>query len=226
MHDPLDPTRPRLLYVEDDAQIADMTGEVLAETYDVDRFADGRSGLQAALQGRYDVMLIDRRLPGIDGVALVEAVRTARITTPVLMLTALGSTRERVDGLDAGANDYLVKPFEFEELLARLRALRRGFHAAGRRREVGDWVFVPDSWAMYGPDGTRAALTATETALLRLLTDSPEHVFTREEIVHGAFETAEGVGSVDTYVHYVRRKTAPGVIETVRGRGYRIGRPR
>jgi len=219
------PALPRLLYVEDDAQIAQMAVEVLSESYSVDHAADGPSGLALALREHYDVLVVDRRLPGLDGVARVEAVRTARITTPVLLLTALGSVADRVAGLDAGADDYLVKPFDFDELLARLRALRRGFAAQGRRRDLGDWTFVPDSQALYSPTGARVALTATESALLRLLSDSPEHVFSRDEIMRAVFSAADAEGSVDTYVHYLRRKSAPEIIETVRGRGYRLGAP-
>lgn len=222
----MDQDRPAVLYVEDDADIAEMTVEVLGDAYRVDHVADGDAALQLALHNRYDVMVIDRRLPGRDGASLVEAIRTARITTPVLMLTALGSVPDRVEGLDAGANDYLTKPFDFDELLARLRALRRGFQAEGRRRDIGDWVFVPDSWAVYSPSGLRVSLTATENALLELLSASPEHVFGRDEIIRAVFSSADGEGTVDTYVHYVRRKTTPEMIETVRGRGYRLGVPR
>jgi len=217
--------RPRLLYVEDDADIAEMTLEVLGETYAVDHVTDGAVALRRALDERYDVMLVDRRLPGMDGARLVEAVRTARITTPVLMLTALGTVPDRVEGLDAGANDYLTKPFDFEELLARLRALRRGFQAEGRRRVIGEWTFIPDSWVLHSPTGARVSLTATEAALLEFLSASPERVFSREEILRGVFSSADGVGTVDTYVHYIRRKTTPEMIDTVRGRGYRAGDP-
>lgn len=216
---------PALLYVEDDQDIAEMTLEALSDVYRIDHVADGDTALQAALRNRYDVMVIDRRLPGRDGASLVEAIRTARITTPILMLTALGTVPDRVEGLDAGANDYLTKPFDFDELLARLRALRRGFRAEGRRREIGDWTFVPDSQAIHSPTGMRVSLTATENALLELLSASPERVFSREEILRAVFTTADGLGAVDTYVHYVRRKTAPDVIDTVRGRGYRLGIP-
>jgi len=214
---------PRLLYVEDDAAIAAMTIEVLAERYDVDHVADGDTAVRRALGGGYELMLVDRRLPGLDGIDLVRAIRTARITTPILLLTALGAIDDRVAGLDAGANDYLVKPFDYNELLARLRALLRGFQAEGRRRVVGEWSYVPDSSAMYGAGGARVALTATENALLRLLTDSPEHIFTREEILRAVFASEDASSSVDTYVHYLRRKTDPDVIETVRGLGYRAG---
>ncbi|WP_096359565.1 response regulator transcription factor [Microbacterium sp. TPU 3598] len=220
-----DAPRGKLLYVEDDAEIAALTVEVLGDVYDVDHAPDGESALRLALSRRYDVMVVDRRLPGMDGVAFVHAVRTAHITTPVLMLTALGTVDDRVTGLDGGANDYLVKPFDYDELLARLRALRRAFRAQGARRPLGEWVFAPDAQAVYDPTGYRVALTATESALLELLTASPEHVFTREEILHAVFHEGDTTSSVDTYVHYVRRKTSADMIETVRARGYRAGAP-
>ena len=225
MNDSPSVSRPRLLYVEDDAEIAGMTMEVLSETYTVDHVADGKTALTRALNGHYDVMLVDRRLPGLDGAQLVSAVRTARITTPILLLTALGTIHDRVEGLDAGANDYLVKPFDFDELLARLRALIRGYRADGQRRYLGEWMFTPASWALYSPTGLRIALTATEAALMELLSASPEHVFSREEILRAVFASGDAPGSVDTYVHYVRRKSTPEIIETVRGRGYRVGAP-
>nr|WP_274637249.1 response regulator transcription factor [Microbacterium bovistercoris] len=220
-----DTARPRVLYVEDDRTIADMTVAVLSEVYDVEHVGDGRDALRQALNERFDVFVIDRRLPGMSGTALVDAIRTAKITTPVLMLTALGAVVDRVDGLDAGANDYLVKPFDFDELLARLRALIRGHRAEGRRRAIAEWSFVPESSLVYGPFGERVALTTTETRMLTVLTESPDHVFSRDELMHTVFASDDALSSVDTYVHYIRRKTAPEVIETVRGRGYRAGAP-
>mgnify|MGYP002335821028 CR=1 FL=1 len=217
-------TKPALLYVEDDVEIAAMSVEVLREQYDVEHVVDLAGARRRVFAAHFDVIVVDRRLPDGDGVDLVAAIRTARITTPVLMLTALDAVRDRVEGLDAGANDYLAKPFDFDELLARLRALRRAFAADGDRRQVGGWTFVRASAAMYAPDGRRIALTATETAVVALLAESPEHVFSREEILHTALR-GESAGSVDAIVHYVRRKSDPDLIETVRGRGYRIGAP-
>lgn len=108
---------PRLLNAEDDTELAEMTIEVLSDHYSVDHVTDGDAALRSALNHHYVLMVFDRRLPGRDGIALVRAVRTARIATPILLLTALGAVDDRVEGLDAGANDYLVKPFAFEELL-------------------------------------------------------------------------------------------------------------
>ncbi|MDR1449051.1 MAG: response regulator transcription factor [Propionibacteriaceae bacterium] len=216
---------PALLFIEDDLAIAEMTVEVLQESYTVDHAATGEDGLALALRKHYEVMVVDRRLPGLDGVAVIEAVRRARITTPILMLTALGTVDDRVTGLDGGANDYLVKPFDFDELLARLRALRRGFAAEGRRRYIGDWLFTPDTRTLYDPTGFRITLTDTESALLDLLCESPEHVFSREEILSTVFSRTDTPGAVDTYVHYLRRKSCHEIVETVRARGYRLGDP-
>ncbi len=217
--------RTRLLYVEDDADVAEMTMEVLADAHEVVHAADADSALSLALRRRFDVMVIDRRIPGGDGVDLVRSIRTARIATPILLLTALGAVGDRVEGLDSGANDYLVKPFDYDELQARIRALVRGSRSDHGRHQLGDWVFVAASRALYGPSGARVSLTATETALLEVLSSSPEHVFSRAEILDAVFHPGDTEGSVDTYVHYVRRKSVPEIIETVRARGYRVGQP-
>lgn len=225
MSEKVDAHRGTLLYVEDDADIAEMTVEVLADAYEVHHARTAEEGLRLALRDRYDAMVIDRRLPGMDGMAFIRAVRTARITTPILMLTALGSVDDRVSGLDGGANDYLVKPFEYEELLARLRSLRRGYRADGDRRQLGEWIFTPATQALYDPTGYRIALTSTESALLELLSASPEQVFSRDEILRAVFRAGDRPSSVDTYVHYVRRKSTREMIETVRSLGYRAGHP-
>lgn len=218
-----DPALPRLLYVEDEEEIAGIVTEVLSDAYAVDHAATGEQAVAMALSGAYDVMVVDRRLPGMSGDEVVRAIRTAHLSTPVLMLTALGAVQDRVEGLDLGADDYLVKPFDFAELLARLRALRRGTRAAPARRELGDWIYVPSARALFSDGGRRVALTDAENALVDLLSSSPDHVFSREAILARVFPEGEALSTVDTYVHYVRRKSSPEVIETVRGRGYRCG---
>lgn len=215
--------RPALLLVEDDQDIAGMLSEVLADLYEVDHVPDAERGLDVALRRHFDVIVVDRRLPGMDGVALIRAIRRANIRTPVLMLTALGALDDKVSGLDGGANDYLVKPFEFDELLARLRALRRAFTAEGRRRYLGEWIYTPDNKTVYSPTGGRILLTVAENALLDLISSSPERVFSREEILHAAFSSDDSPGTVDTYVHYLRKKTSREMVETVRAHGYRLG---
>ena len=215
--------RPALLLVEDDQEIAGMLLEVLADVYEVDHLPDAERGLEVALRRHFDVIVVDRRLPGMDGVAFIQAIRRANITSPVLMLTALGTLDDKISGLDGGANDYLVKPFEFDELLARLRALRRAFTAEGTRRYLGEWIYTPDNTTIYSPTGDRILLTVAENALLKLISASPEHVFSRDEILDAVFSSDDSPGTVDTYVHYLRKKTSRGMVETVRTHGYRLG---
>jgi two-component system response regulator QseB len=141
----------------------------------------------------------------------------------MLILTALGTLQDKVRGLDAGANDYLVKPFEFEELFARLRAIRRIFTAEGPFIRLGAWEFYPESRAVYSPYDGRTILTERESELLRLFAEHPYSTYSREQILREVFAGSEQLSTVDTYVHYIRRKTEPSVITTVRGRGYRLG---
>ena len=215
--------RPHLLYVEDEDAIAQMVEEVLSEHYQVDHFDNAEDALKSALRRPYDVMVIDRRLPGMDGTELVNRLRTAHINTPILLLTALGAVADRVDGLDGGANDYLVKPFDFDELLARLRSLRRAFRTEGKRRYIGDWLYTPETRSLFSPTGYRVSLTDQENRLLQLFSASPRHIFSRQELLDGAFSRGESNSAVETYVHYIRSKTTRSLIETVRGRGYRLG---
>ena len=176
-----------------------------------------------ALTQTFDVLVVDRGLPGIEGVELVRRLRSSGMLVPVLMLTARGTLTDRVEGLDAGAEDYLVKPFEIDELLARLRALlRRNVDAAetvdlGRRRyRVADRSIVDG-------DAPTIELSSTEGRLLEVLARRPQQVFTRTELLGLVFDPADGPGSVDTYVYYLRRKLGREAVRTVYGLGYRWG---
>jgi DNA-binding response OmpR family regulator len=215
----------RLLLVEDDPRLGPLVAEVLAEQWSVTLRADGERALQTAAEQYFDVMVIDRRLPGIDGTELIATLRRRRISTPILMLTALGEVRDRVSGLDAGANDYLVKPFEFDELTARLRALTRDYSGAGAEIEIGGWVLRPDDSSITSPYTGRVMLTQKETAMLRLLAGDPARTFTRPHLLSAVFDRGEQLGTVDTYVHHIRRKTDRDLVTTVRGVGYRLGTP-
>lgn len=215
--------RPPLLLVEDDPELGPLMAEVLGEDYAVTLVRDGDAGLAAARDGDFEVVVLDRRLPAMDGVAVVRGLRSAGVAVPVLMLTALGAVADRVDGLDAGADDYLVKPFDFAELGARLRALRRVHGEEEAVVHIGDWEFRPASRLINSPYEGRKVLTETETHLLSLLAQHADETLTRERILREVFPSGDSVGTVDTYVHYIRRKTEREIITTVRGRGYRLG---
>jgi DNA-binding response OmpR family regulator len=216
-------TKPRLLLIEDDPELGPLISGVLAESYDVVLEPDGQTGLERGIRDDFDVFVIDRRLPNLDGLSLVQALRAQRVTTPILLLTALGTIADKVDGLDAGANDYLVKPFDFDELLARLRALTRDFTAEGPAVEIGEWTFYPDDHSIHSPHIGRILLTPRESDLLRLFATQPDRTFSRTQVLSAVFQAGEQPGTVDTYVHYLRRKTDKDVVLTVRGRGYRLG---
>jgi DNA-binding response OmpR family regulator len=216
---------PRLLLVEDDQQLAVMLTELLeGEGYDVQVARDGQRGLHLGLTQELDVIVLDRGLPAIEGLDLLTRLRARGRTAPALVLSAQGNPSDRVEGLDAGAEDYLGKPFDVEELLARLRGLLR------RNHEHAEIVGVPggrldlDTRSVLLDDGGEVQLSEREAMLLTLLAHNPRRVFSREELLASVFQAAEDDGVVDTYVHYVRRKLGRGVVETVRGLGYRMGR--
>jgi two-component system response regulator QseB len=218
------PENPGLLVVEDDRELAEMLTELFTrEGYAVDQAGDGHRGLHLGLTRRYQVMVIDRRLPALDGLELLVRLRRRAVTTRALMLTALGDVVDRVDGLNAGADDYLGKPFEVDELLARVRALHRRF--------LDDAVVVPVGGGHLDlarhevtlPDGRRVPLSPREFELLRVLALRPNAVHPRGRLRTGVFEDTTAESIVDTYVYYLRRKLGPAVIRTVRGFGYQIG---
>lgn len=214
----------RLLLVEDDPALAEMLAELLTdEGYDVAAAADGQAGLNVALSRPFDVMVLDRRLPGIEGVDLLRRLRGRGVASPALFLTARAEVSDRVEGLDAGAQDYLVKPFDVEELLARLRALlRRAQDTVGVLR-IGEVVFAPDTRLATRGDGSTVGLSATEAELLEVLARHPKQVYPRDQLLDLVFDDAARPGSVDTYVHYLRHKLGRDVVRTVRGIGYQAG---
>lgn len=216
-------SRLRLLLIEDDPSLGPIVADVLAENYDVELVTDGRRGLDTARARHHDVMVIDRRLPSLDGTELVAALRRDHVTTPVLMLTALGTTADRVAGLDVGADDYLVKPFEFDELFARLRALTRSFAAIDSWLEIGDGRLFSTSRIFITPWSSPIVLSERETALLALLAGEPQRTFDRAELLAQVFTSGEQLGTVDTYVSYLRRKIDRDIVLTIRGQGYRVG---
>ncbi|HEX4224200.1 MAG TPA: response regulator transcription factor [Pseudonocardiaceae bacterium] len=214
--------------VEDDTALADMLTRLLTdEGYQVESAMDGQRGLHLGLTQSYDVVVLDRGLPAIDGLDLLVRLRGKGITTPVLVLSALGNPADRVQGLDAGAEDYLSKPFDVDELCARLRALRRRHLDTARVLPLPGWQLntdtreiIPVGDASSGP----VRLSERECALLTVFASRPSQVFSRRDLLNLVFAEAESEIVVDTYVHYLRRKLGRGVVATVRGLGYQLGR--
>lgn len=213
---------PALLLVEDDHALAPLLIEVLGDAYRVRHAADGQAALHAALTEDFAVLVVDRGLPGIDGVELIRRLRKHGVSTPTLILTARGTVADRVEGLDAGAEDYLVKPFEIEELLARLRALLRRHIVDASLLDLGHRQLDTAGRQVLGGDEP-VILSPRESALLEALARRPTRVFTRTELLSAAFDAADDPGSVDTYVYYLRRKLGREVVRTVHGLGYRLG---
>jgi len=214
-----------LLLVEDDPLLGPLTAELLEPDYQVRLAVQGREGLHLGLTHPWDVMVIDRGLPGLDGLGLIEALRGHGVAVPILILTALGDTEEKVRGLDAGANDYMTKPFDAAELAARLRALTRTYEQRAMPLTFGDWELDRASRSARSVHGLSASLTAREGELLAVLATEPDRVFTREELLAGVFQPSDTPGLVDTHVHHLRRKISRAVIRTVHGLGYQIGDP-
>jgi two-component system, OmpR family, response regulator QseB len=215
---------PSLLVVDDDQTLCGMLAEVLAEEgYLVDLAADGQRGLHLALTRDYDALIIDRKLPAIEGTDLVSRLRRTGVTRPVLMLTALGTVPDRVAGLDAGAEDYLVKPFEFEELFARLRALLRRHPEDTVSVRMGDGHLERETRTAVRADGSQVDLTEREFELLWRLASRPGRVYGRDELRELLFTEANADSIVDTYVYYLRLKLGRSAVRTIRGLGYRAG---
>jgi DNA-binding response OmpR family regulator len=221
----------RILIVEDARALARSIAEGLTEEgYSVDLSHDGEEGLHLATEVAYDAIVLDRMLPGLDGLTVLRELRRAGRRTPVLLLTALGEVHDRVAGLDGGADDYLVKPFAFEELVSRVRALvRRGLGQAANQVVLG--ALGLDLRARTAAvDGVQLELTAREFALLELLALSPGTTFSRTAIAEKLYSEEADLDSnvIDVFVARLRRKLdAAGLrgselVRTQRGEGYRL----
>ncbi|MEV7635452.1 response regulator transcription factor [Pseudarthrobacter enclensis] len=221
--------RLALLLVEDDPVLGPLIAELLEPDYAVRLAANGQEGLHLGLTRPWDVMVIDRRLPVMDGVSLIAALRSKRVAAPILILTALGDTEQKVQGLDAGANDYMTKPFDAGELAARLRALTRTYSTPDDGGTalvgIGTWELDPASRAVRSVYGDTVSLTAKEVEVLAALAAEPGRVFTRDELLAGHFLPTDQPGVIDTYVHHLRRKISRTVVRTVHGVGYQVGDP-
>ena len=219
----------RILVVEDEPKMAGLIRRVLiAERHTVEVAPDGVTALALADHGTFDAIVLDRMLPDIDGLTVLRLLRTKAVATPILLLTALGSVEERIAGLNAGADDYLPKPFSFAELVARVRALgRRPAAATGSHLVAGDLEL--DELRHAAQVGDRSVdLSAREYALLGFLIRHAGQVVTRHQILDAVWGAEPDVYSnvVDLYVHYLRRKLREldreGRLRTVRGVGYTL----
>ncbi|WP_188066855.1 response regulator transcription factor [Brevibacillus brevis] len=215
-----------ILAVEDEKALLQTIAGVLAdEGYQVDMADRGDDGLLLAERGIYDLLVLDIMMPGMDGLSLVRTLRTKGIMTPVLFLTAKDSVESRVEGLDAGADDYLVKPFAAEELTARVRALLR---RQGKQNTEGELAYGPLSLKINEYDGfvddEPMKLTTKEYELLKYFLQNREQILTRQQIFDRVWgiDSEANYGVVDLYVHYLRKKLGAyeGFIRTIRNVGY------
>ena len=219
-------TTSRILVVEDDPRLAATLERVLvAEGHGVEVVGDGLQALRRAREQPFDMVVLDIMLPSLDGVGVCRRLRAVSAQVPILLLTALGGTDERVKGLDAGADDYLVKPFAYEELLARVRALLR---RAGPHDDLrfADVLLDPASRGAWR--GKRSmTLTATEFELLRQFMRHPRQILTREQLLQEVWkDEPESDNVVAVYIGYLRQKLEDGgeprLLHTIRGAGYAL----
>ena len=219
----------RILVVDDEPKMAHLLRRGLIEHGSVVEVAiNGEDAIANAIDGGFDVILLDVMLPDMDGFEVCRRLRQGRVWTPVLMLTARTAVRDRIHGLDAGADDYLAKPFALEELLARIRALaRRGAVERPTVLAVGDLCLDPATRRVFRGD-QEIELSAKEMALLEAFLRRPEQVLTRDQLLEHAWDMAFESHSnvVDVYVRYLREKIdrpfARSSLQTVRGIGYRL----
>ncbi|WP_436861641.1 response regulator transcription factor [Staphylococcus caeli] len=216
----------KILIVEDEQNLARFIElELEHENYEVDIEYDGRPGLDRALSNDYDLILLDLMLPNINGLEICRQIRQNQ-TTPIIIITAKSDTYDKVAGLDYGADDYIVKPFDIEELLARIRAMLRR-QPQKNLLNINGIIIDKDAFKVT-VDGQRLDLTKTEYDLLYLLAENRNHVLQREQIIADVwgFDTEVETNVVDVYIRYLRNKLKPfgkdKTIETVRGVGYVI----
>ncbi|WNV88085.1 response regulator transcription factor [Umezawaea sp. Da 62-37] len=213
-----------LLLVEDDREVAAMLAELFtSEGYQVDIALDGQRGLHLALSRKHRIMVLDRGLPGVDGLDLLVRLRRAGVTARVLMLTGRGDVTARVEGLNAGADDYLGKPFELDELLARVNALHRRHLEHTDLLPLGGGHLDLLHREVLTSSGDVVKLSARECDLLRTLAIAPNNICRRTDLRTQVFPEATSESIVDTYVHYLRRKLGREAVRTVHGLGYRAG---
>ena len=219
----------KILIIEDDRRIASFLERgLIAEGYQVAVEHDGRDGLERARSDEFELIILDRMLPYLDGLEVCRALRAEGHTPFILMLTAKDSLQDKIEGLKGGADDYLTKPFAFDELLARIGALqrRRAAPTTEKPLRIGSLSLDPQSHRVTR-DGVPITLTAREFELLHYLMSNPDRVVSRERLLNSVWDYGYDPGTkiVDVYVRYLRKKIdgpegEPSLIQTVRGVGY------
>lgn len=220
----------RILVVEDEHKIANSIKKGLEqENYAVDVVFDGTEGLDFAISEEYDLIILDRLLPGMDGITITAKLRKDNIHTPILMLTAKGQIEDRVEGLDAGTDDYLTKPFAFTELLARIRALgRRPKNSTGAVLKIADLILDTITYQVKREERP-IKLSSKEFALLEYLLRHANTIISKEQIINHVWNYDADVlpNSVEVYIKHLRNKIdipfqGKNLIQTIRGFGYKI----
>lgn len=221
----------RILVIEDDHKIANAIKKGLEqESYAVDVSYDGQDGLGQALTIEYDLIILDRMLPEVDGIKVCQILREKKITIPILILTAKDKIEDRVEGLNAGADDYLIKPFAFEELLARLRALLRRPQIVNENILKINNLMLNELTFEVSRDGQPINLSNREFALLAYLMRNPGRILTKSNIISHVWDYDADIlfNTVEVFIGYLRNKidkpfpNKPPLIHTIRGFGYKI----
>ena len=220
----------RILLVEDDDKLRDsLSFQLKKEGFQIDTAADGEEALYFIRLGIHDLILLDRMLPLLDGTEVLKTVRREEIETPVIFITALGELGDKVEGLDLGADDYLVKPFAFEELMARIRCIFRRPRALSdiRELEAGDLRLSPADKQLFGPGGS-CTLSSRESELLETFLRNPGQTLSRTLLLTKVWGMDSDVedGNLDNYIHFLRRRlnhlNSAAKLQTLRGVGYRL----
>ena len=215
----------RILLVEDDAMLGETLQSALEpQGYTVDWLKDGQQALHAISEQHFDLVILDLGLPRLDGMSVLKAVRAKGINTPILILTARDTLQDKVNGLDAGADDYLLKPFDLDELNARLRALTRRSHGrADTRISYGDLILDPQSQQAFFKK-QEIILHRREFMLLHQLLENIGKVITRQQLEQSLYGWGEDIESnaLEVHIHHLRKKLYPELIKTIRGVGYII----
>lgn len=220
----------RVLIIEDEKMLADsMKRGLMDEHYAIDLFYNGKDGYEQALSEEYDLILLDIMLPDMDGVSLCRELRAKKIYTPILMLTAKDTIEDKIIGLDSGADDYMVKPFSFEELLARMRSLLRRSTVKSPTLQI-DSLSLDPSTHLVKRNGISIDLTGKEYALLEYFMHHPGHILTREQIIAHVWDYSEDLMSniIDVLIKRLREKIDKAfpdqkpLFTTIRGLGYKL----